>query len=211
LKELKSTPAEKEKAPQESRESGKAQTPDRDPEAARYLRSYLETLNQLRGELSTPEKAYRSAQKTFEEGEPSETSGSLVHKAYWSLDRLKQIIGSSRGEDRVLWAIVGRPAEFAWRALLDQTGLYLQEQWGALRLEVMDLSPGSKASKILAFVNANAGPFLEARRNVYVPRSLQGEGLSFNRAFLDYLSRSRSVSPEELGKVDPPRQIVGAL
>jgi type VI secretion system protein ImpL len=209
--ELKSTLAEKEKAPQESRESGKAQTPDRDPAAARYLRSYLEALNQLRGELSTPEKAYRAAQKTFEEGEPSETSGSLIHKAYWNRDRLKQVIGSSRGEDRVFWVIVGRPAEFAWRALLDQAGFYLQEQWGALRLEVMDLSPGSKASKILAFVNANAGPFLEARKNVYVPRSVQGEGLSFNRAFLDYLSRSRSVSPEELGRVDPPRQIVGAL
>ncbi len=181
-----------------------------DREAARYLTGYLEALDHLRGELSTPEKAFKSAQKAFEEGEPSESAGSLIHKAFWNRDRLRQAIGFRQGEDRVFWVLVGRPVEFAWRAILDQAGLYLQQQWEALRLELTDLPPGPKAGKVLAFVNAQAAPFLEKRRDAYSAKILLDDKLSFTGPFLEYLSRSGSVSPEDLGKLDPPRQIVAS-
>ena len=106
--------------------------------------------------------------------------------------------------------LVDRPADFAWRAILDQAGLYLQQQWEALRPELTELPPGAKAGRVMTFVNGPAAPFLERRRDSYSLKALLGENLSFTRQFLDYLARARAVSPEDFGRLDPPRQIVAS-
>ncbi len=208
---LKSKTPEGQKGAQKKPEDAKAKSGDEDRELVGYLTGYLEALDQLRGDLSTPEKAFKAAQKAFEEGEPSDKAAYFLQKAIWNRDQLRRAIGSRQGEDRAFWVLVSRPIELAWRVILDQAGLYLQEQWEALRLELTDLPPGPKAGKVLAFVNGQVAPFLDRRRDPYTARTLLNDGLSLAAPFLQYVSRSRSATPEELGKLDPPRQIVASL
>ena len=186
----------------------KGKAGDDDREFVGYLAAYLETLEQLRGELSTPEKAFRAAQKALEEGEPSDKPAYLLQKAAWNRDRLRQAIGARQGEDRAFWVVVSRPMELSWRVILDQAGLYLQGQWEALRLEIADLPPGPRAGKVLAFVNGQVAPFLERRRDAYNAKTLLSDHIAFTRSFLDYVVRLQSVSSDALGKLELPRQIV---
>jgi type VI secretion system protein ImpL len=208
---LKGKLADPQKVQKSAPEGAKAESGDQDREAARLLAAYLDALDHLRPELTTPEKAFRSAQKAFEEGEPSGAAGSYVLKAIWNRDQLRQSIGTPQGEDRLFWIIVARPTESGWRAVLDQAGLYVAQQWEALRLELTELPPGQRTARVLLFVNGPLAPFLERRRDGYATRTLLNEGLPFTQAFLAYLARSRVVPPEDLGKQEPPRQIVTSL
>jgi|WetSurMetagenome_2_1015567.scaffolds.fasta_scaffold00979_2 type VI secretion system protein ImpL len=208
---LKAKTPQLEKGTKQKPEDVKAKLSDEDRELLGYLTGYLDTLEQLRGELSTPEKAFKAAQKALEEGEPSDKPSYLMQKALWYRDQLRRAIGSRQGEDRAFWAVVSRPVELAWRMILDQTGLYLQGQWEALRLEIADLPPGPRAGKVLAFVNGQVAPFLERRRDVYSVKTLLNDNITFTRSFLDYLSRLQSVSSDDVGKLDLPRQIVVPL
>jgi hypothetical protein len=181
---------------------------DPEREAAGLLAAYLAALEQLHSELGTPEKAFRAAQKTFEEGEPGRGAAAGFTRAIWHRDALRQAIGARSGEDRLFWVLFSRPAEFGWTALLGQAGIHVAQQWEALRLELSDLPPGQKAGKILQFVNTSLAPFLERRRDGYATRSIGGDSLPVTRAFLEYLSRARPGSADELGRVEAPRQIV---
>jgi hypothetical protein len=174
-----------------------------------YVSGYSEALEQLRrGELSTPEKGFRSAQKAFEEGEPTEKATHPVHRAVWNLQRLKGAFGSRQEEDRIVWALLLRPLQLASRVMVDEAGLYLQQQWDGLWLELTELSPGQKVGKVMGFANGPAASFLERRGDRYVARRLLGENVPFTASFLEYLSRSRLISPDNPGRLDPPRQIV---
>jgi type VI secretion system protein ImpL len=207
---LKGRLAEQQKTAKQAPEGQKAESTDPDREGARFLAAYLDALDRLRAELSTPERAFLAAKKAFEEGEPSDAAGSFLLKAVWNRDKLRQAIGAPQGEDRLFWVMVARPVEFGWRAVLDQAGVHVAQQWEAVRLELTELPPGQKAGKVLAFVNGQLAPFLERRRGAYAAKPLVNESLSFTRAFLDYLSRSSSAAPDDLGKLEPPRQIVAA-
>jgi type VI secretion system protein ImpL len=208
---LKAKTSESQKGAKQKPEDPKAKASDEDRELLGYLTGYLDALDQLRGELSTPEKAFKAAQKALEEGEPSDKPSYFVQKAIWNRDQLRRAIGSRQGEDRAFWVLVSRPLELAWRTILDQAGLYLQGQWEALRLEIADLPAGPKAGKVLAFVNGQVAPFLERRRDAYSVKTLLNDNVIFTRPFLDYLSRTQSVSSEDLGRLELPRQIVVPL
>jgi len=161
-------------------------------------------------ELSTPERAFRAAQKALEEGEPSETPTFALQRAMVNRRRLERSIGAGQGKDQIFWALVGRPSDVGWRVILDQAGTYVQNQWEAMRPALLESSPGTKQSRVTEFVNNGpAAPFLERRRDSYSMRTLLDENLSFTRPFLDYLARLR-LSPEDFGRVEPPRQIVAA-
>lgn len=185
---------------------GKAAEQERD--ALPYLSSYADSLQQLRSEISTPEKSFASAKRVFEEGEPTDRAGHPLLKASWNLQSLRKTIGSPTEEDRVFWLLLNRPIGLAWRVMLDEAGGYLQQQWEALWLELADLSPGQKGGKILGFVNGPAAAFLERRGERYAPRKLLNENIVFMDSFLGYLSRLQLLSPDAPVKMDPPRRII---
>jgi type VI secretion system protein ImpL len=179
-------------------------------EALGYLAGYQQALEQLRGELTTPEKAFRSAQKAMEEGEGAEKGTHPVHRAVWNLQRLRGSLGSRLEEDRLVWGLLLRPVEMASRVMMDEAGGYLQQQWDGLWLELTELTPGQKVGKVMGFVNGPAAVFLERRGDRFTPRKLMGEHTAFTGPFLEYLSRSRGISPDDPGRLDPPRQIVAS-
>ena len=199
------------KSTTQASEESKAKTGAEDRELLGYVTGYLDALDQLRGELSTPERAFKAAQKALEEGEASDRPAHLLQKAIWNREQLRRTMGSRQGEDRAFWILLSRPVEFAWRIMLDQAGLYLQGQWEALRLEIADLPPGPRTGKVLGFVNGPAAPFLERRRDVYSERTFLNDHITFTRQFLEYLARSQAVSSEVLGKLELPRQIVAPI
>ncbi len=198
----------KNKAQKGAGTDAKGKTPEQEREALPYLSSYIDTLQQLRSEISTPEKSFASAKKAFEEGEPSDRAVHPLLKASWNLQRLRKAIGSPTEEDRVFWMLMNRPVILVWRVMLDEAGGYLQQQWEALWLEMADLSPGQKGGKILGFVNGPAAAFLERRGNGYAPRKLLNENVTFLDSFLGYLSRLQLLSPDAPVKMEPPRRII---
>lgn len=196
-----------------SADEQKAQLKPGEREAAAYLTAYNEALDQIRAEVATPEKAYRSALKGFEEGEANARSTHPVQKALWSLRNLRGVLGLAQGDDRIFWLLLLRPAELGWRVILDQAGVHLQQQWEAIwpELATPETPAAQRASRVLGFANERLGGFLERRGDRYAPRMLFNEGVQFNGAFLDYLARARLFSPEGSGRSEPPRQIVTVL
>jgi type VI secretion system protein ImpL len=206
--DLKAKAAEGQKGGKPGGEDRKAKAGGPDQEAMGYLTGYWDALEQLRAELSTPERAFRAAKKALDEGESSETSAFAFQKAGWNLERLKGSIGAPQRDDQFLWALVDRPYRAAWRAILDQAGVYLQQQWETVRPGLLDPqgSPTSKARDLMGFVNGPAAPFLEP--GSYTPKTLlQGERLSFTGGFLGYLARARRPS-DEFGRIEPPLRII---
>jgi hypothetical protein len=190
-----------------------AKAQGKEAEAQAYFSAYFESLGQLRGELSTTEKSFRSTQKTFEEGEPSAKASQPVLRALWNLNTLRGTIGFPQDEDRVIWVLLGRPVAIAWRAMLAEAGQYLQQQWEGLLLEMIDLPPGPKGAKIISFVNGSASAFLERRGGRYVPRRLLDQNVPFTGEFTQYLLRLRpenlqSGMADTAALPDPPRRIV---
>ncbi|HTF93964.1 MAG TPA: type VI secretion protein IcmF/TssM N-terminal domain-containing protein [Verrucomicrobiae bacterium] len=201
----------------EAQKAGKpaadAKAQGKEAEAQAYFSAYFESLGQLRGELSTTEKSFRSTQKTFEEGEPSAKASQPVLRALWNLNTLRGTIGFPQDEDRVIWVLLGRPVAIAWRAMLAEAGQYLQQQWEGLLLEMIDLPPGPKGAKIISFVNGSASAFLERRGGRYVPRRLLDQNVPFTGEFTQYLLRLRpenlqSGMADTAALPDPPRRIV---
>ena len=188
----------------------------KEAEAQAYFSTYFESLGQLRGELSTTEKSFRSTQKTFEEGEPSAKASQPVLRALWNLNALRSTMGFPQEEDRIIWILLGRPIALAWRAMLAEAGQYLQQQWEGLLLEMIDLPPGPKGAKIIAFVNGSASAFLERQGGRYVPRRLLDQNVPFTGEFTQYLLRLRpenlqSGTADTAGLPEPPRRIVRAF
>jgi type VI secretion system protein ImpL len=163
----------------------------KEAEAMGYLAAYQDALSQLRTELSTTEKSFKSAQKAFEEGEPSNKAVHPILKASWALTMLRELIGSPQQEDRLFWILLARPSAIAWRAMLEESGKHLQSQWEGLLLEVKLLEPGPRGGKIIGFVNGSAAAFLSRQGARWVPRRLLEQNLPFTDAFLQYLSRLR--------------------
>jgi type VI secretion system protein ImpL len=207
---LRTRAAEALKLAKEKPDELKAKYREEDRQAFAYLTGYFEALEQLQGELGSPEKSVRSAQKVFEEGEPTEKSGHPIHKALWNLSGLRAAIGASDKDDRIFWTLLGRPVELAWRAMLNEEGAYLQAQWEGVWLELADLAPGQRLAKVMDFVNGPAARFLERSRDRYVPKRLLNENVSFTSTFMAFLSRIRWISPDNPGRLDIPRQIVAS-
>jgi hypothetical protein len=152
---------------------------------------YLSALDQIRPELSTPEKSFVSAKKAFEEGEASANATHPVLKASWALTMLRDSMGSPQGEDRLLWLLLARPVALSWKAMLEESGKHLQQQWEGLLLEVKDLDSGSKGGKIIAFVNGSAAVFLATQGGASEPRRILEQSLPFTNEFIYYYSRLR--------------------
>lgn len=204
---LQATIAEAEKLPAEEQ---KSRLKPGEREAGAYIATYGGAIDQLRAELATPDRAYRSALRSIEEGEPGAHSTHPVQKAFWSARSLRGVIGAEQGDDRLFWLLLQRPAELGWRVILDQAGVHMQQQWDAVwpELAAPDVPPAQRASRAIRFVNDKLGGFLELRGNRYAPRVLFQEGVPFTGVFLDYLSRARLFSPESAARSEPPRQIV---
>lgn len=192
-------------------QKGKLKASER--EAAAYLSAYSEAIGQLRAEVATPEKAYRSALRGFEEGDPGARSAHPVQKALWSIRNLRGLIGAEQGDDRIFWLLLLRPVELGWRVILDQTGVHLQQQWEAVwpELAAPETPPAQRVSRVIGFVNDRLGGVLERRGDHYAPRTLFNEGVQFTGAFLNYLARARMFSPESSARSEPPRQIVSVF
>jgi type VI secretion system protein ImpL len=182
---------------------------DGNEEASIYLATYFEAMGQLRGELTTSEKGFKSAQKAFEEGEPGAKSSHPILRATWALEMLRSSIGSPQETDRLFWLLLSRPISLAWRGMLDEAGKYLQQQWEGVLLEVRDLEPGPKGSKIIAFVNQSAGAFLTRQGGRWFSRRLLDQSVPFTEGFVRYLSRLRvdAMNPTAPGS-EPPFSIV---
>ncbi len=197
----------------EAQKAGKPAPQDggQDGEALKYLTTYLSSLNQIRAELSTAEKSFSSSKKAFEEGEASANATHPALKASWALGMLKDKIGSPQGEDRLIWLLLARPVTFGWKAMLDESGKYLQQQWEGLLLEVKDLDPGPRGGKIIAFVNQSAAVFLTRQGSSWTTRRILDQGVPFTDSFLQYLSRlSRDArNPTAVGSVLPPPVLPG--
>jgi type VI secretion system protein ImpL len=168
-------------------------------EAAKFLSSYLTALDQIKADLSTPEKSFASAKKAFEDAESSSNSTQAVLKAAWSLNMLRATIGMSQQEDRLVWIMLGSPISIGWRAILEESGKYLQQQWEGLLLEVKDLDAGPKGGKIISFVNGSATSFLSRSGGAWTPKRVLNQAVPFTDAFVQYLTRlsadARQQSP----------------
>jgi type VI secretion system protein ImpL len=177
--------------------------------ASASLAAYNEAVDQLRAEVATPDKAYRSALRGFEEGEPNPGSAHPVPKALWNLRTLRGSLGADQGDDRIFWLLLSRPVELGWRVILDQAGVHLQQQWEAIwpELAAPETPAAQRAGRVIGFVNDKLAGFLERRGDRYAPRTLFNEGMPFTGAFLDYLARARLFSPDASGRSEPPRQI----
>lgn len=176
----------------EAQKTGKPASQDgsKDGEALKYLTTYLNALDQIRAELSTPEKSFASAKKGFEDAEASANANQPVLKAWWALTMLRDRIGSPQKEDdSLIWLLLQRPLTFGWKAILNESGKYLQQQWEGLLLEVKDLEPGPRGGKIIAFVNQSAAVFLTRQRSSWTARRILDQGVPFTDSFLQYLSR----------------------
>jgi type VI secretion system protein ImpL len=203
---------------QQAQKAGKTasdeKTGGKEAEAASYLVTYLDALSQLRTEFSTTKKAFESSDKAFQEGEPSSKAAHPILKASWALNMLKDKIGSPRDEDRQFWILLTRPISLAWRAMLEESGKYLQQQWEGLLSEVRELDPGSKGGKAIAFAtNGSAAAFLYREGPRWVARERLNQSIPFTETFLQYLSRVRdhaiqSSSPKALPGPEPPSVIV---
>lgn len=200
--------AEAQKPAKEKPDEPKAEYREEDRQAVGYLTGYLAALDQLQGELGSPEKSFRFAKKVFEEGEATERSTVALQKAVWNLKGLRAAIGARDRDDEIFWTLLARPVELAWRVVLDETGLYLQSQWEAFWLELGELTPGQRLAKVMDFVNGPATTFLERSRDRFLTKRFLNESVSFTSTFLAFTSRIRWISPEYAGRLDAPRQIV---
>jgi hypothetical protein len=187
----------------EAQKAGKPAPQDagQDGEALKYLTTYLGAIDQMRAELSTPERSFTSAKKAFEEVEVSATATHPALKASWALGMLKDKIGSPQGEDRLIWVLLARPIALGWKAMLDESGKYLQQQWEGLLLEVKDQEPGPRGSKIISFVNQSAAVFLTRQRSSWTARRILDQAVPFTDSFLHYLSRLSldAIKPNPVG------------
>ena len=184
-------------------------------EAGGYLAIYLEAVGQLRGEITTFEKSFKSSQKAFEEGEPSAKATHPILRATWALSMLRNSIGAPEETDRLFWMLLSRPLSLAWRGMLTESSKYLQQQWEGLLLEIRDFDPGSKGGKIMNFVNQSANAFLTRQGGRWVSRRLLDQSFPFTEGFLQYLSRLRfdalsptTFRPEPPFRAEPPFTIV---
>jgi hypothetical protein len=189
-------------------DEAKGKYTDADRQAFAQLAAYDEALEQLRGQLGGSDKAYQSVQKVFEEGEPSERSGSPVHRALWSLRALRAGIGARDGDDRIVWALLTRPVELVWRGMLDEAAQNVQGKWEAMIPGLTGLTPGLQAARIIEFANGPAAILLERSGDRYVLRQFLGESAPLSPTFLSFVSRIRWVPADRLERIDPPRMIV---
>jgi hypothetical protein len=207
---LKSKAADARALGKQKPEEAKAKYTDADRQAFGRVTAYEEALDQLKGELGGGDKAYRSVQKVFEEGESTERSGHPVHRALWNLQVLRTTIGAQQGDDRVVWSLLTRPIELAWRVMLDEAAQHVQGQWEALIPGLAGLTPGLQAAKIIEFANGPAAILLERSRDRYVLRRFLGLAAPLSPAFVDFISRIRWIPPDRLERIDPPQLIVVA-
>jgi hypothetical protein len=185
--ELKEKVVQGQKSGKEAPSEGGGQRAD----AGKFLAAYLSATRQLRSDLSTTETSFASAKKAFAEGEPSETATHPALKADWALGMLRASMGAQTGEDRLIWLLLARPITLSWKAVLEQSGKHLQQQWEGLLLEVKGLDPESRGSKVLGFVNASAAGFLTTQRGVWAPKRVLDQSVPFTDAFIQYHSRLR--------------------
>jgi spermidine synthase len=152
----------------------------KEAEAVKFLSSYLSALDQIKADLSTPEKSFASAKKAFEEGDGSTNPTQAILKAALSLNLLRATIGAPQQEDRLVWIVLGSPISFGWKAILEESGKHLQQQWEGLLLEVKDLDAGPKGGKIISFVNGSATSFLSRSGGAWAPKRVlnQSEGVN---------------------------------
>lgn len=186
----------------------KAQYTEAERQAMGYVKAYGEAMDQLKGELGGPEKAYASVQKVFEEGESNERSVHPVHRVLWNLRALRNMIGARQGDDHIVWDLLSRPVGLVWRTMLAEAAQQVQGVWEAMIPGLSGLTPGLQAAKIIEFANGPAGPLLERSRDRYVVRRFLGEAAPLSPGFVDFISRIRWMPVERLDKIDPPRLIV---
>jgi len=186
----------------------KAKYSEAERQAIGFAKAYGDALDQLRGELGGPDKAYASVQKVFEEGEPSERSSHPVHRALWNLRALRNTIGARQGDDRIVWELLSRPIELVWRTMLAEAAQQVQGLWEAMIPGLTGLTPGLQAAKIIEFANGPASTLLDRSKDRYVVRRFLGEGAPLSPAFVDFISRIRWIPPDRLDKIEPPRLIV---
>lgn len=186
----------------------KAKYTDAERQAMAYVKSYGEALDQLRGELGGPDKAYASVQKVFDEGEPSERSAHPIPRAIGNLRALRAMIGARQGDDHVVWDLLSRPVELVWRAMLGEAAQHVQGLWEAMIPSLTGLTPGLQAAKIIEFANGPAAVLLERSKDRYVVRRFLGEAAPLSPAFVDFISRIRWIPADRLDKIEPPRLIV---
>ena len=135
-----------------------------------YLDSFQQIGKQLSGDSPT-EKNFQLAQAGFQEGTPTEKSAHPVLKAWWIVSQFQERERpGAASEESPFLPLTQRPVLFLWRVILEEAGVYLQERWNELLLEVRDLSPGQKrevlygkGAKVGAFVNGPAAAFLTKR------------------------------------------------
>jgi hypothetical protein len=183
----------------------------REREVAVSLAGYQEATEQLRAELTPPERAYRSALKVFDEGEPSARSTHPIQKALWAVRNLRGALpGSEAGDDGQFWLLFTRPIDLAWRGILDQAGIHVQQQWEAIWPQLADpqTAPADRASRVIGFVNDKLAPVLDPQSNRYVARKVFGQSLPFRADFLDYLASARQFQPSGPDRGGPPRNII---
>jgi hypothetical protein len=196
--------------------STKEKTDGVDSEPAAYLNAYLEALAQLRTEFSTTKRAFESADRAFQEGEPSSKSIHPILKASWAHSALKDKLGVPREEDRQFWILLERPISLAWRAMLEESGKYLQQQWEGLLSEVKELDSGAKGGKAIAFANGSGAAFLSREGARWVARKRLNQSVPFTESFLQYLARVRDhalqANPAKSATgPEPPSLIVRTL
>ncbi|HEX9453743.1 MAG TPA: type VI secretion protein IcmF/TssM N-terminal domain-containing protein [Candidatus Binatia bacterium] len=179
-------------------ESGKPAAAEKnsqkDDPALKYVTMYLDAVSEFRADLSTPDKAFKSAQKAFQEGDVSSKATHPLLKASWALGVMRDSVGARQGGDEEFWILLERPLALAWRSMLVEAGNQLQEQWYKLRLGVskqLEQDPAGVAEKVYGFaLEGPAAPFL-VQGGRWESRKIFKQGIEFNDAFLRYLSQLR--------------------
>jgi type VI secretion system protein ImpL len=192
--------------------AGEKSQPSND-QAQKYFAMYLDAVSELRTDLGAADKAFKSAQRAFQEGDVSSKASHPLLRATWALNVLKDSIGARQGEDAIFWILLERPLAIAWKAMLGEAGNQLQEQWFKLRLGIskqLEQDPSSVAEKVYGFaLEGPAAPFL-IQGGRWEPRKIFKQGVEFNEEFLRYLSQLRSSATGLPMTVldDLPRDIV---
>jgi type VI secretion system protein ImpL len=185
----------------------------RDDQAQKYVAMYLDAVTEFRTDLGASDKAFKSAQRAFQEGDINSKASHPLLRAIWALSVLKDSIGARQGEDAIFWILLERPLAVAWKAMLAEAGSQLQEQWFKLRLGIskqLELDPAGVAEKIYGFaLEGPAAPFL-VQGGRWESRKILRQGVDFSDEFLRYLSllRANAMGPRTSLYDDLPRDIV---
>ncbi len=172
-----------------------------DIKAYPYFSGYQQTLATSAGAVLSTQAAYELVKAVYVEADnPGAEPQQPVSRNFWSQARLRGILGKGQAGEEIFWQLLEQRARHIWAALIVESERYIQSAWekevladiagltGWSRIEALQGASG----KMWEFYDSRISPFVERDLTTgYVSRTLYGEALAFNGAFLQALNRGK--------------------